>query len=863
MKLTALLSLLSALAAPALLAQQTTPPTTPSSAATPTDLGTPAPDAAQTAPTASPTTPPGLLPPPGALPDPALGAVPPKKLTVSEENDSEFISAVDNAGSYGSARAVIKGPVITLEEALRITLARQPSIKLAQEDLEIARAGLQDAIGAFDTHLTADLTHGRTITPSPDGNILGQKKARKALIDLYRGVRDFQKGKNDGVIEIDDIDDKTGNVKGTNKVDISAFGGGVSQEQIQLLRDVQQQAQMLDALVGSSTSKALNEKLIKQISGIEQTNQQALRDLEKGLKKSITAFSIQETGKSNITKYEVGLIKTFRSGITVNPKIAFDKGGLTNNVKAELEITIPLGQGFGGRMLRAIEDSSYYDLLGSELQLRHQISDSLLQTALAYWNTVAALQNYVLLRQSENISDTFVDLTNLRLESEEVPASEVSKARARNAKVMSQVIGAEFALLDARRQLAIAIGLEGAELHNPPFAAGDIPTEIPLGDLSASISEMIAKALASRADRAAALQQVRSGKVLAEAAYRDIKPRFDFFFNAGLASAHDGAELYELFSVYNDRWRGMSARGGFSFDWDIVNNPAKAAYLRNLAVFNQSRISARDLDRVITNNVLLNATEIRKRKEQLGASIEAARFSRDVLKAERQRYNDGEGSLLDTLQVEEQYTTDLVDIITVKLQFISAVSRLRFESGTLLDPLSGHTPQNVVFNASNLSSIPDFDNLVVPAPLPTMATDERKRPLPLFQKFRGGNTAEVKAHEAAIKVKNWRQSMLDQPHLNPTAVTGAPIVVWDQPGKNVVVPASSVAPVVPPPGPTQVEIHDSGSRTQTRSYQTRPIEDEVAPTARVSSGRIPPPTPESAPRESGRPKPLIKKLFGN
>ena len=564
-------------------------------------------------------------------------------------------------------------------------------------------------------------------------------------------------------------------------------------------------------------------------------------------------FSIQETSRSNNTKYDLGLVKTFRSGITVSPGISFDKSGLTNNLNGSVEVTIPLGQGFGGRMLRAFEDTAYYDMLASELFLRHEISNALLQTALAYWNCIAALENYVLLRQSEDISDSFVELTNLRLESQEVAASEVSKARARSSAVLGQVIDAEFALLDARRQLAIAMGLEGEELCNPPFAAGSIPTEIALGDLTAGCAEMMAKALASRADRAANLQLVRSGKRLAEASWRDIKPRFDFFFNAGLASAHDGAELYELMSTYNDRWRGMSARGGFTFDWDIVNNPAKAAYLRNLATYNRSRITALDLDRQIVNNVLLSAAEIRKRKEQLAAVTDAARFSSEVLKAERQRYNDGEGSLLDTLQVEEQYTNDLVSVVTVKLQFISAVSRLRFESGTVLDPLSGHTPHTVTFNSAALTSVPDFQDLTVPPPLPTMETDERKRPLPLFQKFGRGNIAEVRAHEAAIKTNNWRKAMLDQPHLAPTAVTGAPVIMPAQGGKGVVTETVPAAYVAPPAGPVYVETAPSAP--------SRVVEAPV----RIAAPPPPPPPQQPAPTPSSgsRPQPLFKRLFGN
>ena len=832
---------------------------TPPEQTPPTETTTPASNPTNPVPSAgsgpgdlvSPAPPPEslLVPPLGALPEPTDGAggasgfmrLKPKPKP-NPENDKAFKSALADAGDSQSNSIPFQGPIITLEEALRVTLAKQPSIKLAQEDLEIARAGLQDAIGAFDTHLLANVTHGRSISPQPDGQILAQKEARKALIATEKGVRDFRAGNGPGKIIINNIDDKTGEITGQRTIDVTALGagevtgglkvnnlpqtqGGASQSEINTLIRLEQQAAILNTLSNSPASAQLDKDLIDQIKGVEQVNKKILRDLQTGLRKSIRNFSIQETSLSNFTKYDIGLSKTFRNGVNVAPKVSFDKSGLTNNVKAEMEITVPLAQGVGGHFLRAIEDSAYYDVLGSELTLRHSISNSLLQTALAYWNCVASLQNYMLLRQSQKISETFVTLTKARVESKEVAASEVSKAGARSSTVTSQVIGAEFALLDARRQLAIAMGLEENELNNPPFAAGDIPTEISLGDLAANSGVMISKALASRADRAAAIQQMRSGKVLATAAFRDIKPRFDFFFNMGMASNHDGASPNEQLAAYTDKFVGLSAKGGFSFDWNIVNNPAKAAYNRNLASFRQTDITTRDLERNITNNVLRSAAEIRMTKAQLAATREAARLNRDVLSAERQRYTDGEGSLLDTLQIEEQYTNALVSIIAVKLQFISAVSVLRFETGTLLDPLSGSTPSTVTFNASALSSVPHFDGMAIPPQLPSLADDAIKRPLPLLAKLRNSSRSEVKVHELAIK-----------PSMKYKALTDAP-------------PA--------PSHKTPVAVQSRNSVSVINAPESRPVPEPAKPTESA------PPAVNVGTAPAGKPKPLLKRLFGS
>ena len=207
------------------------------------------------------------------------------------------------------------------------------------------------------------------------------------------------------------------------------------------------------------------------------------------------------------------------------------------------------------------------------------------------------------------------------------------------------------------------------------------------------------------------------------------------------------------------------------------------------------------------------------------ATREAARLNRDVLSAERQRYTDGEGSLLDTLQIEEQYTNALVSIIAVKLQFISAVSVLRFETGTLLDPLSGSTPSTVTFNASALSSVPHFDGMAIPPQLPSLADDAIKRPLPLLAKLRNSSRSEVKVHELAIK-----------PSMKYKALTDAP-------------PA--------PSHKTPVAVQSRNSVSVINAPESRPVPEPAKPTESA------PPAVNVGTAPAGKPKPLLKRLFGS
>ncbi len=738
-----------------------TPPPPPPPTATPTDAAptpaaptpaTPTPTPAvppapgTTTPTPPPPPPPTgttpLLPDPGTLPDPALGGggtMLVKPPLTDAKNDEAFERAVTGSTAKRSA---VAGPVITLDEALRITLQAQPNIKLAQEDLEIARAGLQQAISPFNSHVYFDVKHGQSYTPFPDGQIKAQREAKKTLIKLYKGVRSFRRGGGSGKIEVGVPDQTTGEIKKTKIVDLTALGPDfldridpnlVSQDQINQLIRLEQQAALLDQQVNTPATNSFASGLGDELKGIQKQQAHALALLERQLEQGIHRFNVATTSRSTSTNYEVGVRKVFRNGISFNPHLDWNKGGIDNNAKIAFDFIVPLGQGRGGVSLRAAEQAAYIDMQASELQLRHGIADALLQTSIAYWNCVAAQQTLGLLMQSEEIASTFVDLSNKRLENKDVGPSEVSKARARQADAIAQTVTAEFALLDARRQLAIAIGLDGERLENPPFAAGDLPepSTARLGQMSAA--EVAERALGARDDRKAAYQLVRSGKMLADAAFFDIKPRFDFFFNFGAASIDTGSHFENYFSAFTDRKVGIGAEGGFNFDWPVRNDAAKANYYRSLAQYGKDKINAQELDRQIRNDVMLDVAKLRLSEREIDAYQDSARYSGEVIRAVRQDWNSGRSSLLDTIQVQEQFTTAQQNVIAAKLRNISTVSTLRFDTGTLLEPMSGQTPETVSFNSSALKTLPNFDGISLAQPLASVADDIRKRPEPLLK----------------------------------------------------------------------------------------------------------------------------------
>jgi len=676
---------------------------------------------------------PGLLPPPDALPEPPPGdglAPPP---ATDPAVDAAFAGAVSRAAMAGTGDITFGGKGVTLEEALRVTLALQPTIELAVQDMEIAQAALKGFLAPFDHIAYLELNHGRSYTANPDSNIIAQRTGRQALIDLREEIKEVRRGNSDGGdIRISRIDES--GREQTDRVDLSSLDPRIiSSQETALLNQLQRQAAALEA----AGFGGFNSREIAQ--GIKDGNRaraRALRDLERDLKTAISEFSIQETTRSGTSDYEIGMNKLYRSGIFVNPKLRWNKAGVSNTASAEIDFTVPLLRGRGAVQERALEEAGQFDLDAAEWELRHKISSSLAQTAQAFWNCVAAQRNLNLRMTAENISLTFVTLTDLRIEAGEIAEGEAAQARASYAQAQGTAIDAEFALLDARRQLAFAMGLSYEELIEPPYAIGELPFPADVSPVSpANFGALASRSREFRADRRAAFLRMRSGKVLTDAAIFDLKPRVDFFFSLAMSAIDDGSHFQNHFSPFTDRKVGPSIKGGLSMDWPLENNLRESEVMRNRAFYRQSAISLKEVDRLVDNGVMLAAEEVSSTHRQVGVLRQASNYSADALGAEQARFSGGDASLLDALILQQTFIESVGAVIQAQLRHAAAISRLRFESGTLLDPSREFLPANVSFSPANVATLPRIESLPAPDYAAGEVIPEERANVPLIRRL--------------------------------------------------------------------------------------------------------------------------------
>ena len=778
---------------------------------------------------------------------------------VSESSDRKFESGVAAAANRNSTS--IFGKTISLDEALRITLLKQPTVLLAGEDIKLAEAALQAAVAPFDWVVTFDVEHGRQYNPLPDTQINLQREAKRNLEKISREVKALGEGRGDGLVEITETNPATGDQR-LKTIDISNLAnagfnidgipsgipstGSLAQAQNnqQFANQFADQAAFLNQTLGSieqnfartnqqfsldaaRATLSQQETAARSFAGaegerlqdLEGVRQRTIRLLDRNLDRALRDFNITTTAQSSTTSYSLGASKLLENGVIMTPHVDWQRQGINNTASINLDFNIPLLADRGGVMERASLDAAKIDLDASRWQLRHELSLALLNTAMAYWNLQAAQQDHALLAQSESVSQSFADLTDLRVEEEDISIGEAAQAQARLADIVGQRYAAEFAILNARQQLGLAMGLEAGELIDPPYAKGLLPPPVNINDLSSTPpSVILQRAFTLRDDRRSAIQLARSGKLLSDAAKFNIKPIVDLFFNFSYVGVDEGTQSERLVSAFADNKVGLGATGGISLVWPLQLNAARAEHRRSAALYRQRRISAEDAHRAVGSGVALAVGSAVSTGKQLQAADRSIGYSRQALETARALYNEGENSLLDSIQLEQQFTGSLRNRIAVQLNHVIAVTRLRFETGTLLTPSTNFTSNSVTFQATELSRIPDWNSLP-DAPLRPIRTSFDERPQPLLSKIGFGGDDDSDRGGVIVEER----------------IPAAPGVVPPAP-----VTASDVDAPTPPPVP--VVTAESGGGT---------VADAEA-TAEVN--------PPAAPREKS--KPLLKRLFG-
>ena len=229
---------------------------------------------------------------------------------------------------------------------------------------------------------------------------------------------------------------------------------------------------------------------------------------------------------NDVTLLDISATKEFRNGVTISPSLLAtrtmdninDIGGVNLSTLA-FQVNVPLLRGRGPDVVDAAEPVAGIEVEASLLDLNQTISTLLANTSSSYWNSLGAVRDLEVARASEDRGKVYVDNVQTLISAGRVPEAEVNQVKANLATRSSARIAAEQALIAARQQLALAMGLSTDQMENVGTPTENFPKDdgVALAILNAHpLQEFFDLALERRADylankkREAANQRWRS-----------------------------------------------------------------------------------------------------------------------------------------------------------------------------------------------------------------------------------------------------------------------------------------------------------------------------------------------------------------
>jgi outer membrane protein len=394
---------------------------------------------------------------------------------------------------------------------------------------------------------------------------------------------------------------------------------------------------------------------------------------------------------ANTSTASASAVKELRDGITLTPSLRmtrltdniFNTTG-TNQADVGLQINLPLLRNRGKSNVDALEESAGKELDATRLDLNQLVSDTLASAAISYWTFVAADATLALYKASEDRGKEVLDSTEKLVSADRLPANDLNQARANLSSRIESREAAEQSMLQARQQLILVMGLDAERILELPEPAQDIPGIIPPVDTSL-LPGYIQMAKTRRADVLAARLRVESNLILQRAASNQLKPQFDVSGAAGYTGLRDGTGLASYPQSVFTTPRGVNFNIGLVYNQSPANNAAAGRLKSAVATSSQSEIVHSEAARVAASSVVVAFQGVRSSILQLQRAREAVKFYQDALAGEREKYRLRLNSLVDVLTVEDRLTSAVINEVSARLGYATALVQVRQATGTIVD----------------------------------------------------------------------------------------------------------------------------------------------------------------------------------
>jgi outer membrane protein TolC len=215
-------------------------------------------------------------------------------------------------------------------------------------------------------------------------------------------------------------------------------------------------------------------------------------------------------------------------------------GGFTTQNRfpsfASASVDVPLLRGRGRVTAAAPEKAAQLSLQAQRLLLRQRVAEEVYRVVLAYVNLVAAQESVRFLEQSATRQESLSTLTKNLLDVGEVTRADLDRAEARRAAVGVSLSDRQLDVIAARASLVEVMGMEVVDLTRGPIAVETFAAPLPELPGTASLMEL---ARTQRLDPRALQGLEEASRALANASIADLRYQLDLSITGGMSTFYE------------------------------------------------------------------------------------------------------------------------------------------------------------------------------------------------------------------------------------------------------------------------------------------------------------------------------------
>ncbi len=391
--------------------------------------------------------------------------------------------------------------------------------------------------------------------------------------------------------------------------------------------------------------------------------------------------------------YSLGLIKQFRSGVTVAPNVAVvdyktnaDFKVPVSRSEMRIEFNVPLMRGLGAQATGAEELAAISQTKASRLLARQNIAQIIYTTSINYWNSLAAKMSFELTADTQERSKKLLELVEKLVRTGSLEPAALNQAKANSLSGQVDVSAGETDFYRSRQALALAMGMTLRELPDAPNPGSQFPHVINAAIFNqVDISQFIDEALKNRGDYLAAQTDIETAKTLLNKAQNDTKPKLDLGLKLGYAGEDEVSTSSRYFNSVGRNVTGLNSYVSLSLELPIANNAARGNMIYRKSQVREAQLIQNDLSNRIASDILVAYRALSSAINEHQLASESEKSYKKAVEFENQKYKAGSSTLTALIDIEDRYFRARLAAIAALRKYSAAMAQFRLVTGTMLD----------------------------------------------------------------------------------------------------------------------------------------------------------------------------------